>query len=107
MFGHYRRYIQRFAEIPKPLYVLLQINVKWIWNITHLEAFNELKQHLIRFPLLRQPNYTLRFYLYTDESQYALGCVLGQNESDVEYVIQYGSRLLKRAEIHYGITEKE
>lgn len=107
MFGYYRRYIQDFADIAKPLYVLMKKGVMWLWTTIHAQAFNELKQHLIKYPILRQPNDSLRFYLFTDASQYAIGCVLGQKDGDIEYVIQYGSRLLKGAEIHYGITEKE
>ena len=48
------------------------------------------------------------FKLYTDASGYAIGAVTTQMDDDNnEYVTQYESRLLKGAEIHYGITEKE
>ncbi len=63
---------------------------------------------LLRFPILRQPGHSKLFYIYTDASWYALGAFLSQfDDESNEYVCQYASRLLKGAEIHYGITEKE
>jgi hypothetical protein len=60
---------------------------------------------LLEFPILRQPEHSKPFYIYTG---YALGAILSQFEDNSnEYVCQYASRLLKGAEIHYGITEKE
>ena len=107
IFGYYRRYVKDFAAIAKPLYSLLKKNVKWCWQTDSANAFDKLKEVLTKFPILRPPNFALKFYLYTDASMYALGCVLGQTEGEFEYVILYASRLLQGAEIHYGITEKE
>ena len=63
---------------------------------------------LLRFPILRQPDHGKPFYIYTDASGYALGAILSQfDDESNEHVCQYASRLLKGAEIHYGITEIE
>jgi hypothetical protein len=48
------------------------------------------------------------FIVHTDASGTALGAILSQIDEDgMEYVCQYDSRLLKGAELHYGISEKE
>jgi hypothetical protein len=63
---------------------------------------------LCKFPILRQPDHRKPFYIYTDASGYALVAILSQYDDDSnKYVCQYESRLLKGAELHYGITEKE
>ena len=52
----------------------------------------------------------LYVYLHTDASGYALGAVLSQkdpDDGDKEYVCANGSRGIKGAELHYGITEKD
>ena len=58
--------------------------------------------------MLRQPDFDLPFAIHTDASGLAIGAILTQTDNkNQEYIIAYASRLLKGAEIHYGITEKE
>ncbi len=60
------------------------------------------------YPVLRQPDVTRPFTVHTDASGYALAAILAQHDdNNQEYVCHYASRLLKNAEIHYGISEKE
>ena len=94
-------------KISQPLYHLLQKAVKWDWKTDQINAFENLKEHLIKYPILRPPDFTRKFWLFTDASSFALGFVLSQMDNDNEYVVMYGSRQLKGAEVHYGITEKE
>jgi hypothetical protein len=62
----------------------------------------------LTYPVLRQPDVTRPFTVYTDASGYALGAILAQHDdNNQEYVCHYASRLLKNAEIHYGISEKK
>ena len=72
------------------------------------KAFENLKEVLTSDPILRPPDFSKEFILYTDASGYCLGLILGQKTDDnKEYVVAYGSRMLKGAELHYSITEKE
>jgi hypothetical protein len=67
-----------------------------------------LKTKLVSNPILRLPSLDKPFILYTDASGYALGAILSQKDDDGnEYVCCYASRILKNAELNYGITEKE
>lgn len=106
--GFYRRFIKNFSIIAAPLYKLLQKNVKFNWTPTCQTAFDQLKKCLTSYPILRIPDFSKTFYLYTDASGTGIGGILCQrDENDTEFVIQYGSRLLRGAEINYAITELE
>ena len=60
-------------------------------------------------PVLRLPDFVDKeFFLSTDASGLAIDAILQQKtEDNKKYAIQFISRLLKGAEIHYTITEKE
>ena len=104
----YRRFIKNFADITKPLTDLLKKDKEFEWNDTCKKSFEELKKLLCSHPILRLPDLSRAFILYTDASQYALGAILGQKDDEGnEYVVAYASRNLKNAELNYTVTEKE
>ncbi|CAF1137087.1 unnamed protein product, partial [Brachionus calyciflorus] len=106
--NYYRRFINDFAKIATPLFKLLQKDVKWIWSEECEASFLCLKEKLVSRPTLRLHDLKRPFILYTDMSGYALGAILTHKDDDGnEYVCAYASRILKNAEINYGITEKE
>jgi hypothetical protein len=106
---YYRTLIKDFAKIAKPLYELLKKEVKFEWAREHQEAFETLKQKLKESPIVRLPVLDRPFLVYTDSSSWALGCYLAQIDPDTnqEYVVSYGSRLLKDAEKYYSVCERE
>jgi hypothetical protein len=54
----------------------------------------------LTYPVLRQPDVTRPFTVYTAGCGYALGAILAQqDDNNQEYVCHYASRLLKNAEI--------
>ncbi len=72
------------------------------------QAFDQLKTALTNYPVLRQADPAKPFLLFTDASGVALGAILSQqDEEGNDYVCAYASRILRGAEVHYGITEKE
>ena len=86
----------------------MQKESSWSWSEDCETAFNLLKEKLVSQPALRQPDFNRSFILYTDASGFAIGAVLAQVDDDgVEYVVGYASRILRNAELNYGITEKE
>ena len=106
--GYYRKFVKDYAKMAHPLYKLLQKDAKWIWTNECQSAYKSLKGNLLAEPILRLPDFSKPFYVYTDASGTALGAVLGQkDEQGHDYVCQYASRSLRGAEVHYGITEKE
>ena len=108
MANYYRKFIFNFAKIIKPLYELLKKDTPFNFEEQCMISFNTLKQKFIEGPILRSPDFSRRFIVFTDASGFAIGAILAQiDEKGDEYVCFYASRLLKGAELQYGITEKE
>ncbi|WVZ58178.1 hypothetical protein U9M48_008473 [Paspalum notatum var. saurae] len=81
--GYYRRFIESFSKITKPMTSLLEKGVPFIWSKERQAAFNELKKRLTIAPVLTLPDLTKSFTVYCDASKEGLGCVLmqeGKNE---------------------------
>src|SRR3954452_4940875 len=106
--SYYRRFIQNFSEMTRPITELFQKGVKYEWNKIREENFQKLKEKLTTIPVLAYPNFEKEFILYTDASGYALGAVLSQEDTNgKEHVIQYATRSLSKAEQVYSTTEQE
>ncbi|GFV32294.1 transposon Tf2-9 polyprotein [Trichonephila clavipes] len=103
----FRRYIQDFAKISRPLSYLTKKKVKWQWGFDQQNAFQTLKNSLTTSPVLKQADGTKPYIIRTDASNYALGAVLLQGEGSDEHPIEYASRLLTPAERNYSTTERE
>ncbi|GJV70341.1 putative reverse transcriptase domain-containing protein [Tanacetum coccineum] len=86
--GYYRRFIEGFSLISKPLTKLTQKNKKFKWGEEEEEAFKMLKQKLCSAPILSLPKGTEDFVVYCDASIKGFGAILMQREK----VIAYASR---------------
>ncbi|GKC21199.1 putative reverse transcriptase domain-containing protein [Tanacetum coccineum] len=95
--GYYRRFIEGFSKIAKPLTELTQKNKKYSWGKDQESAFQLLKQKLCEAPILALPEGNNDFVIYCDTSHQGLGAVLMQREK----VIAYASRQLKPHEENY------
>ncbi|GJR11757.1 putative reverse transcriptase domain-containing protein [Tanacetum coccineum] len=89
--GYYRRFIEGFSKIAKPMTKLTQKNVKFDRGEKEETAFQLIKQNLCSTPILALPKGSENFIVYCDASHKGLGAVLMQNEK----VIAYASRQLK------------
>lgn len=103
----YRKFIDNYAQIAKPLTDLTKKGSSWLWGDIQRKSFQELKRKLITPPVLRQARDGIPFIIKTDASSFALGAVLIQGEGPDEHPIEYISRLLSNAERNYSTTERE
>ena len=85
--GFYRRFIQDFSKIAKPLYQLLKKDGTFEWDSECQQRFEELKTHLTTAPIVRAPNWQLPFEVMCDASDLAVGAVLGQRTKGKLYVV--------------------
>nr|GFB16021.1 reverse transcriptase domain-containing protein [Tanacetum cinerariifolium] len=105
--GFYRRFIQDFSKIARPMTHLLEMETPFIFSTECINAFNTLKKKLTEAPILVVPDWSLPFELMYDASNYAIGAVLGQRKSKHFQPIHYASKTMTEAQIHYTTTEKE
>lgn len=105
--NYYRRFIEQFADIVKPMNNLLTKNSKFEWSTECEHSFNILKQKLISAPILRYPDFDKTFIVTTDASNYALGAILSQKEDGNDLPIAYASRSLNKHELNKPVIEKE
>ncbi|GKA47995.1 putative reverse transcriptase domain-containing protein [Tanacetum coccineum] len=95
--GYYRRFIEGFSKIARPMTKLTQKSVKFDWGEKEEAAFQLLKQKLCSAPILALPEGSENFVVYCDASHKGLGAVLMQREK----VIAYASCQLKVHEKNY------
>ncbi|GKF92486.1 putative reverse transcriptase domain-containing protein, partial [Tanacetum coccineum] len=75
--GYYRRFIEGFSKIAKPMTELTQKN-QFDWGEEQEEAFQLLKHKLCVAPILALPEGSDDFVVYCDASIKGLGAVLMQ-----------------------------
>ncbi|GJY56686.1 putative reverse transcriptase domain-containing protein [Tanacetum coccineum] len=101
--GYYRRFIENFSKIAKPLTILTQKSNTFNWGEEQELAFQTLKDKLCNAPVLALPDGPEDFVVYCDASWIGLGCVLMQRGK----VIAYASRQLKIHEKNYTTHDLE
>nr|GEY39673.1 putative reverse transcriptase domain-containing protein [Tanacetum cinerariifolium] len=101
--GYYRRFIEGFSKIARPMTKLIQKSVKFDWGEKAEAAFQLLKRKLCSAPILALPERSENFVVYYDASHRGLGAVLMQKEK----VIAYASRQLKVHEKNYTTHDLE
>jgi hypothetical protein len=101
--GYYRRFIENFSKIPKPLTSLLEKGVDFSWTDERQMAFKELKKRLTTAPILTLPDQSKRFTVYCDASRDGLGCILMQEGR----VIAYAPQELRRHKLNYPTHDLE
>ena len=120
--GFYRRFIQDYAKIAKPLTNLLRgsnscqakskkrkvVTQPWGWGPSESSAFASLVDKMTQPPVLCYPDYDKPFQVRVDASKDGLGAVLCQQQESGHYrVVAYGSRTLKQSEENYSTHKLE
>ena len=104
--SYYRRYIQHFADIARPLHRLTQKDATYCWSEECEQAFRNLKTKLTEAPIQAYPRFDKEaspLVLQTDASLTGLGAVLEQDGQ----VIAYASRTLSMSEVNDSVIQRE
>lgn len=94
MAGYYRRFIEGYSKIARPLTQLLKKGNKYVWTSACEHSFQELKKSLTSAPVLILPDIRKDFEVFCDASRHSLGCVLMQ-EGRVVLMPADNSNLMK------------
>jgi hypothetical protein len=101
--GYYRRFIEGFFKIAKPMTLLLEKGREFKWDEKCQDSFDQLKKRLMSPPVLDMPDLQKGFDIYCDACGQGLGCVLMQEG----HVIAYASRQLRKHELNYPTHDLE
>ena len=101
--GYYRRFIENFSKIAKPMIELLKNDIKFKWTEDCEASFQELKKRLTTAPVLTLPDIHKEFQVYCDASRLGLGNMLMQDGR----VVSYASRQLKPHGLNYVTHDLE
>nr|GEU93000.1 hypothetical protein [Tanacetum cinerariifolium] len=105
--GFYRRFIQDFSKIDRPMTHLLEKETPFVFSKDCIDAFETLKKKLTEALILVVPDWNLPFELMCDASDFAIGAVLGQRKTKHFQPIHYASKTMTTTQIHYTTTGKE
>nr|GEX82000.1 reverse transcriptase domain-containing protein [Tanacetum cinerariifolium] len=105
--GFYRRFIQDFSKIARPMTHLLEKETPFVFSKDCIDAFETLKKKLTEASILVVPYWNLPFKLMCDASDFAIGAVLGKRKTKHFQPIHYASKTMTEAQIYYTTREKE
>uniref|UniRef100_A0AC34FIH0 Reverse transcriptase n=1 Tax=Panagrolaimus sp. ES5 TaxID=591445 RepID=A0AC34FIH0_9BILA len=112
--SYHRKFIEGFAKIAAPLIVLTRKNIAFHWNEEEQQSFDQLKDSLVKAPVLSQPDYEAAiegskpFVIWTDACKTGVGAVLTQQDDDGNFhPLFYISKACSAAERNYSITQLE
>nr|GEV16087.1 reverse transcriptase domain-containing protein [Tanacetum cinerariifolium] len=103
----YRRFIQDFSKIARPMTHLLKKETPFVFSKDCIDAFQTLKKRLTEAPILVVPDWNIPFELMCEASDFTIGAVLGQRKTKYFQPIHYASNIMAEAQIHYTTTKKE
>lgn len=107
--GYFRKFIQSYGEISRPLTDLLKKDTPWKWTQNQDAAFTLLKEKLLTKPVLALYDHTLETEVHTDASALGIGGILMQWQSNPRVLkpVAYFSRQTTPDEKHLHSYELE
>ena len=105
--NYYRQFIDGYSRIAEPLTRLTRKNQLFHWTLECQHVFEQLKDSLIKAPLLAKWTPGLEMAIECDSSGYAVGGTLMQKMKELWHPVAYFSKKLNLVESNYPIHDKE
>ena len=94
-------------KLLKPIYELTKKGRPFVWREEQQKAFEEIKNRLLKPPVLSMPDRRGRFLLYSDTSKFATRSALYQVQDGKPKLIAYVCKTMPEAAENYSITDLE
>ena len=82
LIGYYRKFVPRFSDIARSLTNLTRHDAEFVWSEKCDKAFKHIKELLMQHPILRYPDPSQLYTLFTDASGIGWAGVLTQEFED-------------------------
>ncbi|GJZ38932.1 reverse transcriptase domain-containing protein [Tanacetum coccineum] len=105
--GFYRRFIQDFSKIARPMTHLLEKETPFFFSKECIESFNTLKRKFGLGSEFDCSRLGLMPFELNVRAIFAIGAVLGQRKNKHFQPIHYASKTMTEAQAHYTTTKKE
>jgi hypothetical protein len=105
--GYYRRFVQNYSELAKPLTELTKKGAAFKWTSAQQAAFEEIKDQIEKLPLLYYPKPDVDFHLKVDASLFAIGGALEQEQDGKLVPLGFASKTLCKSRQAYCATKRE
>ena len=113
--GYYRKFIPRFSDMARPLTKLLAYDCEFKWTNQRDISFQMLKDMLCSAPILKYPDTTKPYTLYTNACKYRWAGVLTQSHTSVvdgksitmDHPMSYVSGLFRGSQLNWAALTKE
>ena len=112
---YYRKFIPQFSDMARPLTKLLAHDCEFFWSDQYDISFQMLKDTPCSAPILKYPDTTKPYTLYTDASKYGWAGVLTQKhtsmvngkEITMDHPVSYVSGLFCGSQLNWAALTKE
>ena len=113
--GYYRKFVPRFSDMARPLTKLLAHDCEFKWTNQCDDSFQMLKDTLCSAPILKYPDTSKPYTLYTDASKYGWAGVLTQSHTlivdgktvTMDHPVSYVSGLFHGSQLNWAALTKE
>ena len=113
--GYCRKFVPQFSDMARPLTKLLVHDCEFVWDNQCDISFQMLKDTLCSAPILKYPDTTKPYTLYTDASKYGWAEVLTQRhtstveekEVTMDHPVLYVSGLFCGSQLNWVALTKE
>ena len=113
--GYYIKFVPRFSDMARPLTKLLAHDCEFEWTKQYDISFQMLKDTLCSAPILKYPDTSKPYTLYTDASKYGWAGVLTQSHTStmdgrtitMDHPMSYVSGLFHSSQLNWAALTKE